>query len=58
MGPEGQGNVKLIDGLWYYDYRYDDRDPKYKKKVDDLMERGRQQRESLKSPSLPEAVTQ
>lgn len=43
-GSEGQGAVKLIEGLWYFDPGYQDNRPKYKAWIDDMVENGRQLR--------------
>jgi len=43
-GQEGWGDVKLIDGLWYYDADYRDEHPKHMRKIDAMIEEGRQRR--------------
>jgi hypothetical protein len=45
-GSEGHGAVKLIEGLWYFDNGYGDNDPKYKARINDMVEKGRQLRAS------------
>jgi len=45
--PEGQkdrGDVKLIDGLWYYDSDYRDAYPEYMKKIDTMIADGRKRK--------------
>lgn len=62
--PEGQkdwGDVKLIDGLWYYNSDYRDEYPKYMKKIDAMIEEGRQRKAARaaapsESPSAEPAV--
>lgn len=44
--PEGykkpkSGDIELVAGLWYYDDQYNDKYPKYKKKVDALIQKGK-----------------
>jgi hypothetical protein len=43
-GREGWGQVKLVDGLWYYDSDYRDEYPKYMKKIDAMIEEGRRRK--------------
>jgi hypothetical protein len=43
-GSDGKGNVKLIDGLWYFDTEYHDQRPKYMARINDMVEKGRQLR--------------
>jgi len=45
-GREGEGDVKLIDGLWYFDGDYSDESPQYRDNINTMIERGRRQRES------------
>ena len=45
-GSEGHGNVKLIEGLWYFDTEYHDDRPKYMAWINDMVETGRQLRAS------------
>lgn len=35
------GDKKLIDGLWYYDSDYSEKNPKYQKKIDALIQKGK-----------------
>ena len=35
------GDIELVDGLWYYDDQYNNKYPKYKKKVDELIQKGK-----------------
>jgi hypothetical protein len=45
--PEGQkdrDDVKLIDGLWYYDSEYRDEYPKYMKRIDAMIDEGRKRK--------------
>jgi hypothetical protein len=56
--PEGQkdrGDVKLIDGLWYYNSDYRDEYPRYMKKIDRMIEEGRQRKtaRAATQPGLP-----
>lgn len=44
-GHEGDGDVKLIDGLWYHDADYRDAYPEHVKWIDARIEKGRQFRE-------------
>ena len=43
-GSEGKGNVKLIEGLWYFDTDYHDGQPEYMARIDDMLKKGRQLR--------------
>jgi len=49
-GSEKQGNVKLIEGLWYCDPGYQHTRPKYVTRINDMIEKGRQLRASRAAP--------
>ncbi len=51
-GSEGHGTVKLIEGLWYFDTRYDDDDPDYSKRIDAMIEEGRRRKASRQSAPM------
>jgi len=44
-GSEGQGDAKLIDGLWYFDSAYNEKQPEYVKRINMMIEEGRQRKE-------------
>jgi len=41
-GYEGRGEIELVEGLWYFDAHYRDEYPDYMKKIDSMIEKGRQ----------------
>lgn len=54
-GHEGHGDVKLIEGLWYFDTAYSDKHPQYVERIHTMIEEGRRQKESRKAVSTSPA---
>jgi hypothetical protein len=52
-GQEGRGDVKLIDGLWYCDSKYGDEFPRYTRRINAMIEKGRQLRANRQMPPVP-----
>jgi hypothetical protein len=55
-GSEEDGEVKLIDGLWYFDGDYSEESPQYRESINAKIEKGRQLRASRAAaqPQTPE----
>ena len=48
--PVPLGDVELIPGLWYYDEDYNNlKHPKHKKRIDALIQRGKERQEEGKT---------
>jgi len=46
------GDKKLIEGLWYYDSEYRDEYPKHKKKIDELIQKGKIKQADISKKSV------
>jgi hypothetical protein len=58
-GHERRGDVRLTDGLWYFDTAYSDSYPEYVKRIDAMIEEGRRRKAQGQSvPALPQAMEQ
>lgn len=55
-GSEEGGDVKLVNGLWYFDSAYNDQNPEYVKKINAMIEEGRKRKAQRRSVSTPSSA--
>jgi hypothetical protein len=52
-GWEGKGEVRLVDGLWYFDGDYSEESPEYREGINAKIEEGRRLRAARASATTP-----